>query len=375
MKHYTCDVLIVGCGAAGLTSALAALEAGASVIVLERSPAADRGGNTRWTEAILRLRGGGKQDGRYAVSDDFVPWYAEQSGYHIAPSYVQESTQAYETWSPALKTLPFLDPELLDAFATSVPDTLAWLEGHGIKFHPVEYPFIFPAPLYGIYGGGLALIETLCPLVEQRGATILYEMTAVQFLLDEDLGVAGVKAVHSNEGAISITAKKTILACGGFEGNPAMTAQYMGPNARFTRPTAPGGWYNKGEGIRLALDIGAAPAGDFAECHRQPIDPRSSAAETRPSTSAVTRGRRPSTVRGVNAVETRRRSRVWSGGSMSMSWRRWLASNGACHAGGGVRPNSWWVATCTYERPRRRSRSSALTSENRATSHWLVAGS
>ena len=45
------------------------------------------------------------------------------------------------------------------------------------------------------------------------------------------------------------------------------------------RPVAKGGWYNKGEGIRMALEINAAPAGDYAECHRQPIDPRSSVSE------------------------------------------------------------------------------------------------
>ncbi len=277
MVEVECDVLVVGCGAAGLTSALAALESGASVIVLERSPIEHRGGNTRWTEALLRLKGGVAPD--FEISGDFVEGYAAQAGHHIAPAQIAESAQARETWSPILRTLPYLDPEVLDAFASSVPPTLKWLEGHGIRFRVMEYPFIFPAPLIGIYGGGEALVETLAPIIERKGARILYEMTAIRFLLDEDLGVAGVHAVHSEEGSIRVGAKKTVLACGGFEGNPAMLAQYIGPTARYTRPVATGGWYNKGEGIRLALDIGAAPAGDFAECHRQPIDPRSSASE------------------------------------------------------------------------------------------------
>lgn len=143
----------------------------------------------------------------------------------------------------------------------------------------LEYPFIFPAPLIGISGGGEALIGTLAPIIEREGANILYDMTAIQFLLDEDLGVAGVHAVHREEGSMRVRAKKTILACGGFEGNPAMLAQYIGTTARYTGPVATGGWYNKGEAIRLALAIGAAPAGDFAACHRQPIDPRSSVSE------------------------------------------------------------------------------------------------
>ena len=270
-------MLVVGCGAAGLTSALAALESGASVIVLERSPIEHRGGNTRWTEALLRLKGGVAPN--FEILDDFVESYAAQAGYHITPAQIAESAQSRKTWSPVLRTLPYLDPDVLDAFASSVPPALKWLEGHGVRFRMMEYPFIFPAPLIGISGGGEALIETLAPIIERKGANVLYEMTAIQFLLDQDFGVVGVHAVHSEEGSIRVRAKKTILACGGFEGNPAMLAQYIGPTARYARPVATGGWYNKGEGICLALDIGAAPAGDFAECHRQPIDPRSSVSE------------------------------------------------------------------------------------------------
>lgn len=278
MEKLECDVLVIGCGAAGLTAALSAVEAGASVIVLERSGPEDRGGNTRWTEALLRLRA--RSEGQpFEVTEDFLGGYTAQHGYHVEPAYVAESARPYEEWSPILRTLPYLDPEVLDAFANGIPEAIAWLEGHGLRFERAEYPFIFPAPLYQIYGGGEALVETLAPLVEAKGARILYHMTAIELVCDEDMGIAGVKAVHSESGSAEIRAKATILACGGFEGNPAMKIQYLGPNARYTRPVAAGGWYNKGEGIRLALDLGAAPAGDFAECHRQPVDPRSSVSE------------------------------------------------------------------------------------------------
>jgi tricarballylate dehydrogenase len=42
---------------------------------------------------------------------------------------------------------------------------------------------------------------------------------------------------------------------------------------------ARGGYYNKGEGIRMALACGAAPAGDFSSYHSEPLDPRSGATE------------------------------------------------------------------------------------------------
>ena len=70
-----------------------------------------------------------------------------------------------------------------------------------------------------------------------------------------------------------------MLACGGFEGSAEMQARYYGDRSRFIRPVARGGYYNKGEGIRMALNAGAASCGDFTEYHAEPIDPRSGQSE------------------------------------------------------------------------------------------------
>jgi tricarballylate dehydrogenase len=69
------------------------------------------------------------------------------------------------------------------------------------------------------------------------------------------------------------------LATGGFAGNPEMLTRYLGRRAKFLRQIAPGGYYNKGEGIDMALDVGAAPAGEYSLFHAEPIDPRSRQAE------------------------------------------------------------------------------------------------
>jgi DNA (cytosine-5)-methyltransferase 1 len=58
-----------------------------------------------------------------------------------------------------------------------------------------------------------------------------------------------------------------------------MLARYLGPVAANIRPVAIGGYQNKGEGIRMMLAAGAAPSGDFASYHAEPIDPRSHMAE------------------------------------------------------------------------------------------------
>ena len=52
-------------------------------------------------------------------------------------------------------------------------------------------------------------------------------------------------------------------------------ARYHGDRALTTRPVARGGNYNKGEGIEMALALGAATAGNFSLFHAEPVDPRS----------------------------------------------------------------------------------------------------
>ena len=64
-RHHTPDVLVVGSGIAGLAATVSALEGGATVTVLERAPREERGGQTRYTEAYLRMKSESE------VTDDF----------------------------------------------------------------------------------------------------------------------------------------------------------------------------------------------------------------------------------------------------------------------------------------------------------------
>ena len=115
MRELNCDVVIVGCGAAGLTAALAALQNGAKVIVLERSTVEDRGGNTRWTEALLRMTPDGE------LTRDFIQRFTDQAGYHVMPEFVQATAADYKSWPALVKALPFTDPEVLATFIDGIP--------------------------------------------------------------------------------------------------------------------------------------------------------------------------------------------------------------------------------------------------------------
>ncbi|MBS0244531.1 MAG: FAD-binding protein, partial [Proteobacteria bacterium] len=107
------------------------------------------------------------------------------------------------------------------------------------------------------------------------GIPTFYRTTARRLITDDTGTVVGLEAAGLENKRIVFRAPSVVLACGGFEGNPEMLARYMGPSSRYIRPVARGGYHNKGEGLEMALAIGAAPAGDYTRFHAEPLDPRS----------------------------------------------------------------------------------------------------
>jgi len=269
-----CDVLVVGSGIAGLSAAVTARAAGRSVHVLERAPVEDRGGNTRWTEAFLRMR---SED---AVADDFEAHFARNAGHHLDPHIVAETAGDFTSRSPIARTLGFTDPDVIARFASEAPGAVRWLKGLGVRFDQLPMYFITTSTTrLGTVGGGRAMVEALGSHADSSGVVTHYRTTARRLIQDETGRVTGVEAVAEGNRIRRFRASGVVLACGGFEGNPEMLARYLGPGSRYIRPVARGGYYNRGEGLEMALAIGAAPAGDWTRFHAEPLDPRSGAPE------------------------------------------------------------------------------------------------
>ncbi|MFM9939794.1 MAG: FAD-dependent oxidoreductase [Hyphomicrobiaceae bacterium] len=268
------DVLVVGSGIAGLSAAITARKAGAKVGVLERAPPEDRGGNTRWTEAFLRMKS------ETAVADDFVAHFSRNAGHHLDPEIIAETAGDFESRSPISRALGFTDPDLIARFGDEAPGAIAWLKSFGVRFDFLPLYFVTTSTTrLGTVGGGRAMVEALGSWADSNGIETFYRTTARRLIDDGSGTVSGVEAVGQGNRRIVFRAPSVVLASGGFEGNPEMLARYMGPNARYIRPVARGGYYNRGEGIEMALAIGAAPAGDYTRFHAEPLDPRSGAPE------------------------------------------------------------------------------------------------
>lgn len=271
-QHF--DVIVIGSGISGLTSAVSANSAGSRVLVLERAQEEEFGGNTRWTESYFRMKNENE------VSDDFEELLVANAGHHIDPNVVQHLASAYEAWPPYVKSHGMPDPELVSTLSSQAGPTVQWLKTFGIRFDALPTYFVTAAaPRLMPVGGGLAMIESLRDHALKQGVTFMYETTALQFARDSGDGLLGVQVANKSGMTLHLSTNAVVIASGGFEGNPEMLTQYLGHTAKFVRPVARGGYYNKGEGIRMALNAGAAPAGDFNSYHAEPLDPRSTQPE------------------------------------------------------------------------------------------------
>ena len=272
MQSLEFDVVIAGRGVAGLSAAVAAAEQGGRVAVLERAPRDERGGQSRYTEAYLRM----KSDTE--VTDDFELHFAENRSGYIDPELVQEAARPAGERAPYARALNMVDPDVLQTFTAEAGPTIQWIKGFGVQFDFLPTQFLTKSqPRLMPVGGGLALVEALAAQAERLGVEFFYEATADGLEQDEDGGVIALRA--RQRGKRLRLAGRVVLACGGFEGNTEMQTRYLGPRAEFLRPICKGGHYNRGEGIRMALHIGAAAAGDFGSYHAEPIDPRSGVSE------------------------------------------------------------------------------------------------
>ena len=264
MSQPAYDVIILGGGNAALCAALSAREHGASVLVLERAPEAKRGGNSAFTGGGFRIVHHGADDIKKIVpdlSDDEIA--RSDFGEYTAEQYLDDLGRI---------TQYYFDPDIAAVIVHKSTDTVHWMRERGIRFLPNygrqaynvggRFKFFGGVVIYA-NGGGRGLMELHYKAAEKHGVPVRYNTQAIA-LLQGAMGVEGVRALV-NGTPQEFGAKAVVLACGGFEANREMRTRYLGPGWDMAKVR--GTRYNTGDGISMALDIGAQSYGQWSGCH------------------------------------------------------------------------------------------------------------
>lgn len=287
------DVVVVGTGGAGLTSALAAVHGGARVAILDKSDKA--GGTTAVSGGVVWIPNNGHMA---AVGIDDSVEEAERYVTRLAdgrsdPGLIRRFLAAgpdmvdfVERVTPvafrALERYPdyhpefdggkpggrSLDPGLFDTndlgpwkerlrrspvfgmTAMSVTEATDW----GVFSKPSALPFKLLGKRFkqGLVCYGGALVGGLLKGLIDSGVEPMLS-TPVEGLVVEDGRVVGVRARRDGE-EIAIRARRgVVLASGGFEWNRELVARFLG--GQLTHPNSPPG--NDGDGLRMAMSLGA----------------------------------------------------------------------------------------------------------------------
>ena len=265
MLPESCDVVIVGAGNAAMCAALSAQEhAGLEVVTLERAPEAEAGGNTRFTAGAIRFAYSGIEDLR-----ELMPDLSEEE---IARTDFGAYTEDQFFDDMARVTENRTDPDLVELLVRRSRPTMLWLRSKGMRFAPiygrqafkVDGRFKFWGGLtVEAYGGGPGIVEAQKAAAEKRGIRIFYEARALSLLHDDD-GVHGLTVRYRGK-TKTIRCRALVLAAGGFQANPEWRTRYLGPGWDLAKVR--GTRFNTGDGIRMALDIGAMPYGNWSGCH------------------------------------------------------------------------------------------------------------
>ena len=228
------DVVVVGFGGAGAATAITAAEAGASVILLDKAPKGQEGGNTRVaaqgylnTSSPISARAYlNALCGPHPVPQDMVQTWAEEMCHNNAWfAQIGGDPQEHQHQPAGIEF-----PDLPGSDCVH-------------KFH------------HGDVLGYSKTWEMLAEAVAARPIDVHYATPGKRLIQDRlTQEIIGIVA-ESGGKEIRINARKAVvLTCGGFENNQEMIRNYLpGVHSCYTSGTP----YNEGDGIRMGMEVGA----------------------------------------------------------------------------------------------------------------------
>ncbi|WP_178945970.1 FAD-dependent tricarballylate dehydrogenase TcuA [Kocuria sp. TGY1127_2] len=262
-QKYEADVIVVGGGNAGFTAAHAAAKNGRRVLLLEKGPSDDSGGNSFYTAGATRITHQGLEDLK-----DFIEPDARHAMTTVPPYTSEDYAADLDRVTEGRN-----DKELTKVLLDEVTETLRWLHSLGLKYRLMyerqsyqnpDGTYLFWGGLHvGNVGGGQGLMADHTRVAGELGIEIQYGVRGKE-LLTEDGSVIGVMAEVAGK-EINYSAESVILTAGGFEADPEMRSQYLGQ--RWGHAKVRGTPYNTGDMLNAALAVGAARGGDWSSCH------------------------------------------------------------------------------------------------------------
>ena len=287
------DIVIVGTGCAGLTAALAAHEAGAGVIVIEKTGLV--GGTTAVSAGALWIPGNQHMQamGEADSAEEAITYINSQTDGRGDASLIRRfvevgpvMTQFVEAQSSlrlaVIPNFPDYHPEMvggkfrgrsLDAgiFDTRtlgdwanqlrrspvfgmLPLSINDLREYGLSANPFNTPMALLQErlTQDIVSFGTALVGHLLKALLDRGIAPRLNCAAQQ-LITEKGRVVGVVVEQDGQPSRIGARRGVILASGGFEWNTKLTAQFLSGQSIY--PQSPPA--NQGDGLRMAMAIGA----------------------------------------------------------------------------------------------------------------------
>ena len=238
---YSYDVVVVGYGVAGGTAARHAAEAGAHVLLCDAAPEGMEGGNSKYAGQLI----GAGTDLQGSI--DYVT--ALNAGYTVDPDIVETFAEGLVEMRDYISE--YLDVEPVsrtevpeEAFASYIPEH-PQLQGSD-QFE--GYTVTDGSSDQGLWLNVKEHVEALSDVID-----VWNNARATKLVQADDGTVVGV-VVEREEGDVRIEAGSgVVLACGGFEYDSQMIQEYLGAS----RLAPIGTPYNRGDGIRLALGVGA----------------------------------------------------------------------------------------------------------------------
>ncbi len=258
------DIVVIGAGNAALCAAIAAAENGAKVTVLEISSQEEKGGNTAYTHGSIRFSYKNGEQVRALLPDMTDEEFAMVDfGTYTKEQYFDDLCvmSNYRT-----------DYDLASIMTKKSFETVQWLSKHHVKWIPIygrqaykiDDKFVFwGGMVIEAVGGGKGLVDALHREAQRLGISIHYRTAAID-LVTKNRTIEGVIVRNNGEERV-IDCKAVVLASGGFHANVEMRTKYLGPgwDTVHTR----GCKYNVGDGLRMAMTLGARSTGNWSGAH------------------------------------------------------------------------------------------------------------